>query len=111
MAGDDGHAWKCGYASNEQLGEGPPSLEIEVESELVQDIDMSNISERRCLKRACSVEIHEAVLYIPCCDRTTVLPVVSTVESQAKISCCMREVSRVAVAEDRRGTHGTPNVA
>jgi len=86
MAGDDGYAWKRGYASNEQLSEGPPSFEVEVESELVQDIDVSNVSERRCLKRACGVEVHEAVLYIPSSDGTPVLPVVTAVQRETKIS-------------------------
>src|SRR5207247_4317167 len=92
-------AWHDGDAAQEELSERTLSLEVQVHSELVQHVDVSDASERGCLEGACGVEIDEAVLYVPRCDWSTIMPVVTTVQSKTKISCCTREVSRGSIAE------------
>ena len=78
-------AWDYSDATDEQLSERTLSLQVQVQSELVYHIDVSNVGERCCLERACSVKVGEAVLYVPRCDRTSVLPMVGTVQRKTKI--------------------------
>ena len=104
-------AWHDGDAAQEELSERTLSLEVQVHSELVQHVDVSDASERGCLEGACGVEIDEALLYVPRCDWSTIMPVVTTVQSKTKISCCTREVCRVSIAQICCSTCGTARVA
>src|SRR5256712_5172503 len=79
-------AWHYGDTAEKELSERTLSLEVKVHRELVQDVNVSNIGERCCLEGACGVEVDVAVLYVPCCDRTSVLPMVTAVQRETKIS-------------------------
>ena len=72
--------WDHRDRAYEIFGERALGLEIQVKSKLVQDIDVSNAGKRGCLVRACGVEVDEAILHIPRCNRSTVMPVVATVQ-------------------------------
>src|SRR5438876_9958643 len=104
-------AWHYGDTAEEELSERTLSLEVKVHRELIQDVNVSNVRERCSLESACSVEVDVAVLYVPCCDRTRVLPVVTTVQRETKISRCVCKVCRVTIAQCCRGARGTAWVA
>src|SRR5438876_9649546 len=104
-------AWHYGDTAEEELSERTLSLEVKVHRELIQDVNVSNVRERCSLESACSVEVDVAVLYVPCCDRTRVLPVVTTVQRETKISRCVCKVCRVTIAQCCRGAGGTAWVA
>src|SRR5436305_4761396 len=72
-------AWHYGDTAEEELSEWTLSLEVKVHSELVQDVDVSNIRERCSLEGASGVEIGVAVLYVPSSDGTAVLPMIASI--------------------------------
>jgi len=69
-----------GNTANELLGERTFRLEIQVQSKLVKDVDVRNVGKRRCLKRGRSIQVDETVLHIPRRYRTTILPMIATIQ-------------------------------
>ena len=69
-------AWNYGNATDKELSERTLSLQVKVQRELVNDVNVSNVRERCRLESARSIEVHEAVLDIPSCDRPAIVPVV-----------------------------------
>src|SRR5207302_6929512 len=51
------------------------------------------------------------ILHVPCCDRSTIMPVVTTVECEAKIGGCVCKIRRVTIPQCCRSARWTTRVA
>src|SRR5438876_11741752 len=80
----------------------------------VKEWDLSAVEEKRetgRLEGACSVKVDQAVLDIPCSNWAAVVPVVDPVQRETKISCRIRKVCLVPIAESGSGAGETARVA
>src|SRR5437016_8739040 len=80
----------------------------------VKEWDLRAVKEKREKGRlvgTCSVKVDQAVLDIPCSNWAAVVPVVGPVQRETKISCLIRKVCRVPIAQSGSGAGETARVA